>query len=241
MLLMAGPMIVLFERRHPDRPGRRQAPGQAGRGRALPRPARRRGLPAGRPPVRRWTTPRRRPTRSSTDVAVLISAAAGRGRAGVLADDCPAALRAAGLTPRCCRPRPARTPSSRPLRRSPPAPAPWSPSVGTAPCTPRCRPSPARRRRWPSSPRAPATTSPWPSASRATPLAAARAAADDLARRDAAHDRRRPDGRPLVGHGALLRLRLRRHRPGQPAALAAGPPPLRRRRAAELARLRPAS
>ena len=56
MLLMAGPMIVLFEVRHPDRPRRRQAPGQAGRPSsasttsATTRP--RRWTPA----RRRWTT-----------------------------------------------------------------------------------------------------------------------------------------------------------------------------------------
>ena len=40
--------------------------------------------------------------------------------------------------------------------------------------------------------------------------------------------RRRPHRRPVVGDRALLRLRLRRHRPRQPAALAPRPPPVRR-------------
>ena len=91
---------------HPDRPRRRQAAGQAGGGRALPRPRRRRGLPAGRDAVdpRRaaglhaGVLPRLIPGRP-VDVAVLVSAAAGRGRARALGDTVISELRAAGLSP----------------------------------------------------------------------------------------------------------------------------------------------
>ena len=187
MLLMAGPMIVLFELRHPDRPGRGQAAGQAGR-----------------PPRPSTTSATTRPRRSTPAPSALDDApvAARLARPRGLSPRGRRRPRQPGRGPRpgrrarrrrarglpaararrrgCCRPRPAPRRSGRPPRRSPPGPARWSPSAATAPCTPRCRRSPGRRRRWPSSPPARATTWPCALGIPPDPVAAARAAAEDL-------------------------------------------------------------
>ena len=98
MLLMAGPMIVLFEgaiqiaRVVDKRRARREALEgfhDIGDDEASPLDAR--PSVAGR---------RVRPDAHLMEVAVLVSPTAGRGRAGVLADDVLAAFRAAGLAPR---------------------------------------------------------------------------------------------------------------------------------------------
>ena len=166
MLLMAGPMCLLFEgaiqiARVVDK---RRAKREAARG--LPRRRRRRGLAAGRRAVlagRRATTPQR----TAADAAWT--------------SPCWSAPPPAGAGPARRRRRPRRADR----RRADAAVLPPRPgadaeqqaaaavaegagavvaSAGTAPCTPRCRRSPGRRRRWPSSPPAPATTSRWPSA-----------------------------------------------------------------------------
>ena len=234
---------------HPDRPVRRPAAGQAGRPpRAsttwtTTRPrrwthavaARRRAVGrTTRAPrlTRRWTSP------------LLVSPAAGPrpgpgGRRRRRSTRCRAGWRCSrAVLPATTGP----TPRPRPPRRSPRAPARWSRSAATAPCTPPLQAvagtadaagrRPGRHRQRPGR---------WPWASRADPVAAARAAAEDLPPGAARTVDAGRTGGPVVGHGAVLRLRLRGHRPGQPAALApraAGATTWRS--LAELARLRPA-
>ena len=233
MLLMAGPMIVLFEgaiqiARVVDKRRARRA-GDRG----LPRRRRRRGLAAGRPAVRRWTTPttrqppidarpvdrRRRPRQpyrrprpgprphrrvltAFREAGLTPHAPAGDDRRGRRAAGGRAVADGAGAV--------VAVGGDGTVHAALQAVAGTAAALAVVPA--------GTGNDLVLALGIPRTRRPRPAPPPRTCL------------RPRPHDRRRPDGRPLVGHGALLRLRLRRHRPGQPAALAEGTPPVRRRR-----------
>ena len=228
MLLMAGPMIVLFEgaiqiARVVDK---RRAKREADRG--LPRRRRRRGLAAGRPrrPSLDTLDPRHPSTRSRDRRRGPRQPCRGSWAGPRPHRRRPHALRAAGLTPRLL---PATTGAEAERQAAEAVAAGVGALVavggdGTVHAAVQAvagtsaplavvpagtgndfagagsRPTRCRRPRRRRGPR----------------------------RRRRPHDRRREDRRPLVGR-AVPRLRRGRHRSGQPAALAARPPPLRRR------------